>query len=45
MAVLGRPTLEVMIECWRRPPSTGAPARVEPPFINQLKLFPVRLAA
>jgi len=34
-----------MIECCRRPPLAGAPARVELPFINLLQLFPVRPAA
>ena len=45
MAVVGSSTLEAMIECCRRPQLAGVPARVASPCINQLKLFPVRLAA
>jgi hypothetical protein len=45
MAVDGSVTLEAMFECCRRTQMTGALARVKPPFLDQLKLFPVRLAA
>jgi len=45
MAVDRNLTLEAMFECCRCTHMTSALAHVVPPFIDQLKLFPVRLAA